>query len=124
MYLIVTTGFRCLILFSRLEESRLKITVTNTIEYILEYVVRLQIYGRTLSLESSFYHIFIQVQKSEWEPYIDPRVITPPIYYGVPYRYGDACTRIVILCVVTLVHVYCISDDTYCTYTFKHFVIK
>ena len=55
--------FRCLILFSRLEESRLKIIVTNTLEYILEYVVRLQIYGRTLSLESSFYHIFIQVQK-------------------------------------------------------------
>ena len=75
---IVTTGFRCLILFSPLEESRLKIIATNALEYILEDVVRLQIYGRTLSLESSFYHIFIQVQKSEWEPYIDPRVITPP----------------------------------------------
>ena len=82
---IVTTGFRCLILFSRLEEWRLKIIVTNTPEYILEDVVRLQIYGQTLSLESSFYHIFIQVQKSEWEPYnIDPRVIIPLILLWGP----------------------------------------
>ena len=51
---IVTTGFRCLILFSRLQELRLKIIVTNTLEYILEYLVRLQIYGRNLYLESSF----------------------------------------------------------------------
>ena len=81
---IVTTGFCCLIIFSRLEESRLKIIVNNTLEYILEYLVRLKIYGQTLSLESSFYHIFIQVQKSEWEPYIDPRVIIPPILLWGP----------------------------------------
>ena len=78
-----------LIIFSRLEESRFKIIVTMTVlryEYARVYtrVVRVQIYGRTLSLESSFYHILIQVQKNEWETYIDPRIIIPPILLWGP----------------------------------------
>ena len=62
-------------------------------------VVRLQIHGRNLSLESSFNHIFIQVQKNEWEPYIDPRVIIPPIPVSGPIR---VCPRMVILRGVTV----------------------
>ena len=95
-------------LFSPLEESRLKIVVTMMVhryEYArqIKYtrVVRLQIYGRTLSLESNFYHIFIQVKKNEREPYIDPRVIIPPIPVWGPI---PVCPRMVILRGVT-VHV-------------------
>ena len=47
-----------------------------------------------------FYHIFIQVQKNEWEPYIYPRVITPPLpvwgpipVWWWPYTHGNfACS--------------------------------
>ena len=59
-------------------------TLLRIRQSIYQSIPRLQIYGRTLSLESSFYHIFIQVQKNEWEPYTDPRVITPPILVWGP----------------------------------------
>ena len=41
---------------------------------------------------------------------------SPPYQYGVPYQYGDARTRMIILRVVTVVHVYCISDNTFNIY--------
>ena len=37
---------------------------------------------------------------------------SPPYQYGVSYRYGDDRTRMIILHVV-IVHVFCISDDTF-----------